>query len=288
MIAQRVDHLRRRLAARLAPQRTGDTASGADVPARGSDDWWDLLPFTTHRIRFADGVESMHDGSDPFRDVRSHVVRGALPGGLAGRSVVDLGCAEGGFALAFAADGADRVLGIEAREISVRRAELARDLLGLEQAEFVVADIKQELAQRGEFDVVFATGILYHVADPASMLVAMRAACREVALIDTHVAHPDVVTHDCSEVVERTFAGTTYRGRLFTEYPPETTDADKEGMLWAAWNDAEVFWPFEDDLVEMIRAAGFDRIEWVDPHQAHADHGWGVDHRNRVMYLARP
>jgi hypothetical protein len=135
---------------------------------------------------------------------------------------------------------------------------------------------------------VFATGILYHVADPAGMLAVMRDACSEVALIDTHVAHPDVVSHGCSDVVERTFGGRTYRGRLYTEYDPRTTDADKEEMLWAAWSDPEVFWPFEDDLVEMIREAGFVNVERVDPLDGTRRAGWAVDHHNRVMYLARP
>jgi 2-polyprenyl-3-methyl-5-hydroxy-6-metoxy-1,4-benzoquinol methylase len=180
------------------------------------------------------GSAAFHDAShstgtrDRNSDGRRQRTRGrpndlvieACGGSLDGRTVVDLGCLEGGFTLAFAENGAQLALGIEAREISVRRCELARDLLGLDNAEFVEADIKDELAKRDAFDVVFAAGILYHVADPAGFLVTMREACKGVALIDTHVAREDDATHGCSVITTRNSGDQTYRGRIFPEYAP--------------------------------------------------------------------
>jgi SAM-dependent methyltransferase len=207
---------------------------------------------------------------------------------LDGRSIADLGCLEGGFTLALAALGAEHAVGIEAREVSVRRCELARDLLGLTNAEFVLGVIEEELATRPPFDVVFATGILYHVSDPAAVLVSMREACLGVALIDTHVAHPSEASHRCSEIVTRSSGGHEYRGRMFPEYAADGSDGDIEDLLWAAWGDTDAFWPLEDDLVAMIRDAGFSEVEKIDLHGQGRAHKWHVDHLNRVMYLARP
>lgn len=252
--------------------------------------WWDLLPFTTHRIELAPGIETASAGVDAFDDVRLDLVIEACGGDLEGRTLVDLGCLEGGFTLAFAALGAERAVGIEARDVSVRRCELARDLLGLANAEFVLGDIKDELASREPFDVVFATGILYHVSDPADVLASMRAACADdgVALIDTHVAHPTEPSHGCSEMVTRSSGGHDYRGRMFPEYAADGSDGDIEDLLWAAWGDTDAFWPLEDELVAMIRDAGFSRIEKVGLHEQGRAHKWHVDHLDRVVYLARP
>lgn len=229
----------------------------------------------------------MSGGVVAAADARFDLVVQACGGGLDGRSVVDLGCLEGGFTLAFAQHGAAHALGIEARELSVRRCELARDLLGVTNAEFVRADIKEELGRREPFDVVFATGILYHVSDPAAVLAAMRGACSQVALIDTHVADRQAPTHNCSGEVVRESAGHAYRGRMYPEYAPSAGDAEREGRLWAAWSDADAFWPYEDELVLMINRAGFATVERVDMHATGRAATWGVDPTNRVMYLAR-
>jgi SAM-dependent methyltransferase len=250
--------------------------------------WWDLLPFTTHRIELAPGIETAPSGVDALDDVRLDLVVEACGGSLEGRTIVDLGCLEGGFTLGFAALGAEHAVGIEARDVSVRRCELARDLLGLQHAEFVQADIKDELTSREPFDVVFASGILYHVSDPADLLVSMRGACTGVALIDTHVAGLDEASHGCSEIVTRSSGGHDYRGRMFPEYAADGSDGDIEDLLWAAWGDTAAFWPLEDELVAMIRNAGFSEIEKVDLHAEGRAHKWHVDHLNRVVYLARP
>ena len=251
--------------------------------------WWDLLPFTVHRIPLGGGLETATiDGVDPFDDVRTDLVVDACGGSLDGRTVVDLGCLEGGFTLAFAERGAAHVVGIEARSLSVERCELARALRGAERVEFVVADIKDELLRRDPFDVVFAAGILYHVGDPAELLRIIRASCREVALIDTHVAHPTIPTHGCSELVDLVSGGHSYRGRRFQEYEPDASASARDGYLWAAWSDSQAFWPLEEELVKMITDAGFSSVEKVDMDVDDRRSRWQVDEINRVVYVVRP
>jgi 2-polyprenyl-3-methyl-5-hydroxy-6-metoxy-1,4-benzoquinol methylase len=276
----------RRAVGRL--RRRGDRSQDVahESTAERASGWWDLLPFSTHRIELAPGVHTAPDGVVAVDDVRVEVVVDACGGSLEGRRVVDLGCLEGGFTLAFAGLGADAV-GIEAREISVRRCELAKALLGDERATFVRGDIKDELVGRDPFDVVFASGILYHVADPAAFLVTMRAACAGFAVIDTHVAHPEVASHGCSDVVRQMSGGVLYRGRMFAEYPSDVLANVKDELLWAAWSDADSFWPLEDDLVAMIRAAGFRSVDKIDVVADGRADRWAVDPTNRVLYVAR-
>lgn len=280
----------RRRATAAADALRGGGRGGRARPISAVDDpdaWWHLLPFTTHRIPLGGGFETASVGVDAMDDVRTDLVVDACGGSLDGLTVVDLGCLEGGFTLALAARGAAYAVGIEAREISVARSRLAAGLLGATNVEFVQADIKDELARRDAFDVVFAAGILYHVADPAALLSTIRASCRRVALVDTHVAHPSQPTHGCSDLVERTFGGSTYRGRMFPEYDAAATASEKSELLWAAWSDVDSFWPLEEDLVAMMEAAGFDSVQKVDLVADGRAARWGVDHLQRVVYVAR-
>jgi SAM-dependent methyltransferase len=156
--------------------------------------WWDLLPFETHRIEVAPGVWTIDDErTPPVADARTMLVLQCLGGELSGRSVVDLAAGEGGFAFAFARLGAERVVGIETDATAIRRAELARSLLGLDAVELVrpvQGDPVVELDRLGRFDVVFASGALHGRADPSAALDAIGRVCTKVALIDTHVAGP--------------------------------------------------------------------------------------------------
>ncbi len=80
--------------------------------------------------------------------------------------------------------------------------------------------------------------------------------------------------------------GSTNRGRMFPEYAPDASDDAKEAMAWAAYSDADAFWPLEDDLVQMIHDAGFAQVDKVDVAADGNLPRWGVDTLNRVMYLA--
>lgn len=215
-------------------------AGSSDRPAG----WWDLLPFETHRIELAPGVWTIDDDrTPPVADARTMLVLQCLGGDLSGRSVVDIAAGEGGFAFAFARLGAERVVGIDSDATAIRRAELARSLLGHDVAdavELVRGDPIDELDRLGRFDVVFASGALHGRPDPAAVIDSIGRVCTKVALIDTHVADTG------------------------------TTSA----------------WPTEDELVGMLRAAGFSRIGRVDPEVVTNGRVWAVDQANRVCYLA--
>ena len=289
-----VKGVRRRVAAGVDALRTPPTASTPAEPAplpspviSPDGPWWTLFPFSAHRIELAPGLFTADDGTDAASDLRTEVVVTHAGGTIEGLSVIDLGCLEGAFSLEFARRGAARVLGVEARPLNARRCEIAASLLGLDNVSFVVDDVDHALEScTSPFDVVFASGILYHLSDPAAFLRRARSACSQFALIDTHVADPVTPFKDCSpEIVERTSGGQTYRGRTFWEFDLDSAEADRSNMLWAAWGNAESFWPLEEDLVRMILDAGFREVIKVDTSAA-VDR-WRVDPRSRVLYVCK-
>lgn len=186
-------------------------------------------PVLGSRIVLAPGRYTTEgEGVDADRDVRTTIVCQELGEAIGRSSVVDLGCLEGGFSIALALRGAGHVVGIEARQRSVDPCNLVRDLLGLTNVEFRCADLHDELVRwPAGFDAVLATGILYHLSDPARSLAVMAAACRRFALIDTHVAVPDGPTDSCgAEVTQLRSGGETYSGRLFREFDEAASTED--------------------------------------------------------------
>jgi len=89
----------------------------------------------------------------------------AVPEDLSGRTVLDIGCNAGFYALEMKRRGAELVVGIDEDERYLSQARLAAEVTGLE-VEFhrlSVYDIAR-LAQK--FDLVLFMGVLYHLRHP--------------------------------------------------------------------------------------------------------------------------
>ncbi len=91
--------------------------------------------------------------------------RHALPADLTGKTVLDIGCNAGFYALEMKRRGAHRVLGLDFDPDYLAQARFAAEVQGLEieLQELSVYDVGS-LGQR--FDVVFFIGVLYHLRHP--------------------------------------------------------------------------------------------------------------------------
>jgi SAM-dependent methyltransferase len=103
-------------------------------------------------------------------------------GPLAGKRVLDIGCGSGRYAVRFAQEGAEEVLGIDLSgrmlELAGARARAAgvTNRCHFQQADFVEAPIE------GPFDLITAIGLFDYVADPAPHMAKMRRLVRGRAL----------------------------------------------------------------------------------------------------------
>jgi tRNA (mo5U34)-methyltransferase len=89
----------------------------------------------------------------------------AIPESLAGKSVLDIGCNAGFYAMEMKRRGADRVVGIDSDPVFLAQARFAAEVRGLEIElhQLSVYDV----ARLGEsFDVVLFMGVLYHLRHP--------------------------------------------------------------------------------------------------------------------------
>lgn len=101
----------------------------------------------------------------------------------AGKTILDLGCAEGVIGREFARAGATRVLGIEslAGHLEVARLACAAET----QMEFAQAYLQDWIPAHPDpevFDFVLALGIVHKISDPADALRFACRSCRELLL----------------------------------------------------------------------------------------------------------
>lgn len=155
------------------------------------------------------------------------------------RSVLELGCLEGGHTVAITrALGARRVVAVEGRSDNVERAQLVMRTLGLSMVEVRQADLEElDLRTLGRFDAVFNCGLLYHLPRPWELLDRIAGVTRGMYLS----------THYCTEEQVNTEVH-GYSGFLYGEYG---LDDPLSGL------SAQSFWPTRASLLAMLDDAGF-------------------------------
>lgn len=98
----------------------------------------------------------------------------AVPADLAGRSVLDIGCNGGFYAIEMKRRGAGRVLGVDHDENYLRQARFAAEVAETE-IEFRRLSV-YDVGSLGEmFDIVLFMGVLYHLRHPLLALDLLRA-----------------------------------------------------------------------------------------------------------------
>jgi hypothetical protein len=110
-------------------------------------------------------------------------------------TVLELGSLEGAHSFSLARR-VERVVAVEGRDENVVRARFVQQLLGIENVEFVEADLEATpLASFGRFDAVFCVGLLYHLSEPWRLLDQLAAVAPSVFL-QTHYSTTEDVTAD--------------------------------------------------------------------------------------------
>ena len=200
-------------------------------------------------------------------------------------SIVDLGCLEGGYTFGFARAGY-QCLGLEVREINYAKCEWIRERAGLDNVAFVRDDARN-LARYGTFDVVFCSGLLYHLDEPADFLEIMAQCTRRVLILNTHYSTPNMDAETLqrlglSDQVE--LNGTP--GRYYKEYELGTTREEMERVLWASWGNHRSFWMDRRHLLQSLLDVGFDAVyEQFDFLENVAIDSY-IEEQSRSMFMA--
>lgn len=161
-----------------------------------------------------------------------------LVGDLKGKRVLDVACNDAWYAFQYAREGAEAV-GIDGRPEPIARGTLIKDHFGLDNLHLTVGDIEDRSLDLGEFDVTLFYGILYHLADPITVLRRLGNITRTVISVQTfiHTLDDEPALKLIREPVE-------YEGNGLTELVTAPTQAA---------------------VADMLQFAGFDRVYRIMP-----------------------
>ncbi|MDF1587240.1 TIGR04290 family methyltransferase [Marinimicrococcus flavescens] len=175
----------------------------------------------------------------------------AVPEDLSGRSVLDIGCNAGFYAMEMKRRGAERVLGVDDSEAYLEQARFATRTAGLD-VEFRRLSV-YDVARIGErFDLVIFMGVLYHLRHP---LLALD-------LIHEHVAR-DLLLFQSMQRGSRSVTPMKADYRFDDEAPFEHPDFPAMHFIEQSYaGDPTNWWiPNRAAVEAMLRSAGFAIVE---------------------------
>lgn len=214
-------------------------------------------PWTASNLEYQPGKYTMGHARGTDWPLRRSQNFGMLAEYSLGKSVsslrvLDLGCLEGGISFHLAKLGAE-VIGLEAREINIKKCEFVAEASGQSNLKFVQGDMLDlERHDLGQFDLIVASGVLYHVDAQGIVpfLTSLRKCCRGVVIFDTHVANQILEYYETSN-------GLVVYGRSIVEHFDSEADDSKDKKPWASFRNNFSFWPTERSLMNLLKEAGF-------------------------------
>jgi len=220
-------------------------AMSADVFERAQE-----VGFWFHSIPFPDGRITTANKS--MRQQQEELIRWQFPADLTGKTMLDIGCADGFYSIVGRQRGAKRVLSIDDQQTTGVRFLLENKVYPIEYRKLDL--MSPEFLDLEPFDFVHFAGVLYHLQNPLEALTRVRRITREVALIEGHI--------------NETFG----RGLPYAVYY-EGAELNQDVTNW--WG------PNLPCLEAMIRTAGFSRYRLTGVVGRHAGN-------KRASFLAYP
>lgn len=208
-----------------------------------------------HRIDLGGGIytktesvmgEPVDHPAGPWETIKK-----CIPETLSGKSVLDVGCNAGFYAIEAKRRGAARVMGVDGQRQHVRQAVFVRKTLGLdiEYRRMNVYELNRSTV--GEFDITLALGLLYHLKHLVLALENLYEVTRELLVVETAIMPPERTpasfTHPLGTSEMRLHA------LACVENPPE---AKEQVFNW--------FLPGVESLRALLHNTGFDETEVVE------------------------
>lgn len=190
-------------------------------------------------------------------------------GGFVDRSILELGPLEGGHSYMFQKGGARKVVAIEANTRCFLKCLCIKEVLKLDRVEFQLGDFVSYLANDPpSFDMIFASGVLYHMKEPLELLKLIASAC-DRAFIWTHYFDKAVIT--ANPVLAKRFGALRsmmYEGVSY-ECSTQTYREERTGAAFCGGPKPVSNWLTRESLIGALGNFGFRRIEVGFEHPQH-------------------
>ena len=155
-----------------------------------------------------------------------------------------------------------RIDAVEANRLSFMRCLITAQILGIDRARFWLGDISKWLQDHEDrYDLIMASGVLYHMMNPPEFL-RLLAQRTDAIFLWTHFfldaamppEDPRRIPFSGKQEIQ-TVAGVDARC-----YERSYKNAAKNSVFCGGLADRH-YWMHRDDIVALLRALGFDRID---------------------------
>lgn len=181
-------------------------------------------------------------------------------GGVANKSVLELGPLEGGHTYMFEKYGASSIIAVESNTHAFLKSLIIKELFDLRRARFLCGDFMEFLRQEDIqcFQVCLASGVLYHMQNPVELIALLTHRCLEHLFFWTHYYDEAIIS--ANPVLSCKFNDSTqseYAGFQHTLYRQEYQSA----LEWNGFcgGSAPVSaWMTRDDIIRCLEHFGFE------------------------------
>jgi hypothetical protein len=192
-------------------------------------------------------------------------------GDLAGRRVLEVGPLEAWHTVMLDRHGPAVLDAVEANRLAFLRCLVVKEIMGLAHARFHLGDCQLWLEQREErYDLIVASGVLYHMEDPVRFLQAM-AARTDSLFLWTH--YVDDVAMPQDDPRRGAFVGSPEisetLGVTVKLYPRSYMGAWQSSAFCGGTHDLHR-WMERTSLIELLKALGFSDVRIAHDQPDHA------------------
>ncbi|MCK5719458.1 MAG: class I SAM-dependent methyltransferase [Thiomargarita sp.] len=183
--------------------------------------------------------------------------------GVKGNKILELGPLEGGHTYMLENSGANSILAIESNTRSYLKCLITKEILNLKQAHFQLGDFIHYLKHTQEYyDVCIASGVLYHMKQPAELIHLISKVSRKV-VIWTHYYDQKLIKNNPNIKADKFSADleVEYEGFKHIVHKQNYQDA----LGWAGFcGGGENFsmWLSRQDILSCLNYFGFNELRF--------------------------
>jgi hypothetical protein len=175
--------------------------------------------------------------------------------------ILELGPLEGGHSYMFQKRGACKVVAIEANTRAFLKCLCVKEVFNLDKVEFKLGDFMPFLrADNSTYDMVFASGVLYHMEEPVELLKLMAKTANRVFIWTQYYDEKIVKSREdlapkFSPLTSFEYDGVTYEG---------ATQAYMDALEWSGFCGGPKpvsKWLTKDSILKALRHYGFNDIQ---------------------------